>query len=151
MNRRGWGLTVLLTVLIAAPTAGAAPPSANPMQKEAQADPGAEARAQRLDRDFRCLVCQSQSLADSDAPLAHDLRLLIRQRIAAGDSDAQIRDFLVARYGEAVLMAPPFTGDTAVLWLGPGVLLLLGVGAAALYLRGPHRRGNRGRRKGGMA
>jgi len=97
-------------------------------------DPALEARAREVSRDLRCLVCQNQSIDDSDAPLAHDLRVLLRQRLAAGDSDEQARKFLVDRYGDYVLLKPPFKKTTLVLWFGPFLLLLAGVGAAfAVY------------------
>ena len=76
---------------------------------------------------FRCLVCQNQSIDDSDAPLARDLRLLIRERLTAGDSDNQVIDYLVSRYGEFVLLKPRFAAHTLVLWLGPFVILLAGL------------------------
>ena len=96
---------------------------------EMMADPAKEARARNLSRELRCMVCQNQSIDDSEAPLARDLRLLVRERIAAGDSDAQVIDFLVARYGEFVLLKPRFERQTLLLWLVPP-LLLFGGGAA---------------------
>jgi len=91
-------------------------------------DPALEARARGLSANLRCLVCQNQSIDDSDAPLARDLRLLVRERLVAGDSDAEVTKFLVARYGEFVLLRPPLGGHTLLLWLTP---LLLLAGAAA--------------------
>ena len=85
-----------------------------------------ETRARGLSHELRCMVCQNQSIDDSDAPLARDLRLLVRERLKAGDSDAQVLDYLVARYGQFVLLKPRFAWDTAVLWLAPLVVLLLG-------------------------
>ncbi len=104
---------------------------------EVLADPVLEARARGLSKELRCMVCQNQSIDDSDAPLARDLRILVRERLQAGDSDAQVLDFLVARYGEFVLLEPRFTGHTALLWLMPVIVLLIGaigpcVGLAAL-------------------
>jgi cytochrome c-type biogenesis protein CcmH len=99
---------------------------------EVMADPAKEARARNLSRELRCMVCQNQSIDDSEAPLARDLRLLVRERIAAGDSDAQVVDFLVARYGEFVLLKPRFEPQTFLLWLVPP-LVFLG-GAAALWV-----------------
>jgi len=90
-------------------------------------DPALEARARALSRDLRCMVCQNQSIDDSDAPLARDLRLLVRERLTAGDSDRQVVDFLVARYGDFVLLKPPFTSHTLALWLTPLVVLLAGM------------------------
>jgi len=97
------------------------------------ADPGQEAHARVLFRDVRCLVCQSQSIDESDAPLAHDLRQVVRQQVAQGRSDDQIRAFLVSRYGQFVLLAPKASLGNAVLWLGP--LLVVALGAAALLAR----------------
>ena len=91
---------------------------------EVLSDPALEARARVLSKELRCLVCQNQSIDDSAAPLARDLRLLVRERLTGGDSDQQVLDFLVARYGEFVLLKPRFAWHTALLWLGPpGVLL----------------------------
>jgi cytochrome c-type biogenesis protein CcmH len=93
---------------------------------EIMPDPAKEARARELSRELRCMVCQNQSIDDSEAPLARDLRLLVRERIAAGDSDAQVIDFLVARYGEFVLLKPRFENHTLLLWLLPPFALLGG-------------------------
>src|SRR5919108_5834739 len=93
---------------------------------EVMSDPAKEARARGLSRELRCMVCQNQSIDDSEAPLARDLRLLVREHIAAGDSDAQVIDFLVARYGEFVLLKPRFNPHTLVLWLVPPLALLGG-------------------------
>ena len=97
-------------------------------------DPQQEARAEALQEQLLCPVCQGESLAESNAPLAADLRHLIRQRIAAGDTDAQVKAFLVARYGNFILMKPPLMGSTWFLWFGPFVILLLGGGVAALVI-----------------
>jgi cytochrome c-type biogenesis protein CcmH len=91
-----------------------------------------EARARGLSRELRCMVCQNQSIDDSDAPLARDLRLLVRERLTAGDSDSQVIDFLVARYGEFVLLRPRFAWHNAVLWLTPLVVLI--AGAIGIFL-----------------
>jgi cytochrome c-type biogenesis protein CcmH len=85
-----------------------------------------ESRARNLSRELRCMVCQNQSIDDSDAPLARDLRVLVRERLGAGDSDHQVIDFLVSRYGDFVLLKPRFTSHTALLWLMPAVVLVLG-------------------------
>ncbi|MGL1664158.1 cytochrome c-type biogenesis protein, partial [Vibrio parahaemolyticus] len=85
-----------------------------------------EARARELSKELRCMVCQNQSIDDSDAPLARDLRLLVRERITAGDSDKQVMDFLVARYGEFVLLKPRLNPRTALLWLLPPLALMGG-------------------------
>ncbi|HEY8624219.1 MAG TPA: cytochrome c-type biogenesis protein [Casimicrobiaceae bacterium] len=86
---------------------------------EIMSDAAQEARARELSRELRCMVCQNQSIDDSEAPLARDLRLLVRERIAAGDSNTQVIDFLVARYGEFVLLKPRFESHTLLLWLLP--------------------------------
>jgi len=95
-------------------------------------DPALEARARALSQELRCVVCQNQSIDDSNAPLAHDLRVVVRERLSAGDTDAQVLAFVTARYGEFVLLRPPFKPRTLLLWLTP--LLLLG-GAAVFLLR----------------
>jgi cytochrome c-type biogenesis protein CcmH len=101
-------------------------------------DPALEARARALSRELRCMVCQNQSIDDSDAPLARDLRLLVRERLTKGDTDSEVLDFLVARYGEFVLLKPRFEWRTLVLWVTPpGVLI---VGLAALYVFSRRRR-----------
>src|SRR6516164_4208768 len=86
---------------------------------EVLSDPALEARARSLSKELRCMVCQNQSIDDSDAPLARDLRILVRERLQAGESDQQVINFLVARYGEFVLLKPRFSWHTALLWLGP--------------------------------
>jgi cytochrome c-type biogenesis protein CcmH len=117
--------------VIVALLAGLAAASAVAVQPdEMLPDPALEARAREISRDLRCLVCQNQSIDDSDAPLARDLRLLLRQRLTAGDSNAQAKQYLVDRYGDYVLLKPPFKTTTLVLWFGP-LLLLLGGAAAA--------------------
>jgi cytochrome c-type biogenesis protein CcmH len=121
-------LRYLCQVLLAISIASAAPAFAV-QPDEIMADPAREARARELSRELRCMVCQNQSIDDSEAPLARDLRLLVRERIAAGDSDAQVMDFLVARYGEFVLLKPRLTEHTLLLWLLPP-LALFGGGAA---------------------
>ena len=93
---------------------------------EIMSDEVKEARARDLSRELRCMVCQNQSIDDSEAPLARDIRLLVRERIAAGDSDQQVIDFLVARYGEFVLLKPRFERQTLLLWLVPPFLLIAG-------------------------
>jgi cytochrome c-type biogenesis protein CcmH len=98
---------------------------------EIMSDPAMETRARDLSRELRCMVCQNQSIDDSEAPLARDLRLLVRERIAAGDSDAQVIDFLVARYGEFVLLKPRLKPHTLLLWLLPP--LALAGGGLALW------------------
>jgi cytochrome c-type biogenesis protein CcmH len=117
-------IVVLMTAL-AASSAYAVQPD------EIMPDPAKESRARDLSRELRCMVCQNQSIDDSEAPLARDLRLLVRERIAAGDSDAEVIDFLVARYGEFVLLKPRLTPHTLLLWLLPP--LALAGGGLALW------------------
>jgi cytochrome c-type biogenesis protein CcmH len=93
---------------------------------EILADTKLEQRARDLSMGFRCLVCQNQSIDESDAPLAKDLRILIREHLTKGDSDAEIKDFIVARYGEFVLLKPRFTARTAILWATPFLIILVG-------------------------
>ena len=113
---------LLASVFVVAMMAGC--PSAYAVQPdEIMSDPVKEARARDLSRELRCMVCQNQSIDDSDAPLARDLRLLVRERIGSGDSDSQVMDFLVARYGEFVLLKPRFTPQTLLLWLLPPLVL----------------------------
>jgi cytochrome c-type biogenesis protein CcmH len=110
-------LVFIVAVMSASSSAHAVQPD------EIMADPVNEARARELSRELRCMVCQNQSIDDSEAPLARDLRLLVRERIAAGDSDAQVIDFLVARYGEFVLLKPRLEPHTLLLWLLPPLVL----------------------------
>ena len=126
---------LLALVLLALPAAHAVQPD------EIMSDPAKEARARELSRELRCMVCQNQSIDDSDAPLARDLRLLVRERIAAGDSDNQVLDFLVARYGQFVLLKPRFERQTLLLWLLPPMLLIGGGIALWLQVRRRDRRG----------
>ena len=103
------------------------------------ADPAAEVRAIELSKGLRCLVCQNQSIEDSNAELARDLRRIVRERIAAGDDDATVKAFLVARYGDWVLLKPPFKGLTLILWLAPAVLLACAFALArTVYRRQPN-------------
>lgn len=102
---------------------------------ERLADPALEARARALGGELRCLVCQNQSIDDSNADLAHDLRVLIRERLSAGDTDAQVLQFMVRRYGDFILLKPPVKPDTYLLWFGPFAVLALGALGAVVYLR----------------
>ena len=120
---------------------GLAGPSHAVQPDEIMPDPAKEARARELSRELRCMVCQNQSIDDSDAPLARDLRLLVRERIAGGDSDNQVIDFLVARYGEFVLLKPRLSPHTLLLWLLPPLALAGGGLALWFYSR---RRANAG-------
>ena len=102
-------------------------------------DPALEARARAISQELRCLVCQNQSIDDSNADLAHDLRVIVRERLVAGDSDQQVKDYLVARYGDFVLLDPPFRARTLILWLGPAALLAFGAVVIAIVLRRRYR------------
>jgi cytochrome c-type biogenesis protein CcmH len=102
---------------------------------EMLANPVLEARARALSKELRCMVCQNESIDDSEAPLAHDLRVLVRDRLKAGDSDQQVLDFLVARYGEFVLLKPPLSWHTVALWGVPPTALLVGAVIIILDLR----------------
>jgi cytochrome c-type biogenesis protein CcmH len=111
---------------------------------EVLADAALEARARVLSKELRCMVCQNQSIDDSDAPLARDLRILVRERLQAGDSDQRVIDFLVARYGEFVLLKPRFSAHTALLWLGPAAVLLIGACGLLMVARRYQRRARSG-------
>jgi cytochrome c-type biogenesis protein CcmH len=102
---------------------------------EMLSDPALEARARDIGKELRCLVCRNQSIDDSEADLAHDLRVLVRERLTAGDSDAQVIDYVRARYGDFVLLKPPFEVSTWLLWGGPALILLIGGLGIARYLR----------------
>ena len=129
--RKGLALLLLCFAVIAASPAFAVQPD------EIMSNAAQEARARELSRELRCMVCQNQSIDDSDAPLARDLRLLVRERIASGDSDVQVLDFLVARYGEFVLLKPRFRSHTFLLWLLTPVVLA--GGGLALWTHGRRR------------
>src|SRR5215831_13955663 len=125
-----WLFLIVLLTLINAPAFAVEP-------DEMLSDPALEVRARALSKELRCMVCQNQSIDDSEAPLARDLRILVRERLQAGDSDRQVIDFLVARYGEFVLLRPRFSWHTALLWLGPAAVLLIGAcGILVLARRG---------------
>ncbi|HEX4861612.1 MAG TPA: cytochrome c-type biogenesis protein [Rhizomicrobium sp.] len=119
---------LLLALLFVTSTAFAA------RAPETLPDPAQEARAQTLQKEFRCLVCQGESIDESGAPLAADLRRLIREHIRNGESDAQIKDYLVARYGDFILMNPPVQADTYALWAAPFLVLLLAAGAGTVVV-----------------
>lgn len=116
-------LALLLLLIVASPAMAARAP-------ETLSDPALEARARTLQKELRCMVCQGESIDESNAQLAADLRALIRERIKAGDSDAQIKQFLVSRYGDFILMKPPFDASTYALWLTPFAVLILAAGVA---------------------
>ena len=119
---------LFLLLLLAAPARAVQP-------DERLADPALEARARALSRELRCVVCQNESIDESNATIARDLRLLLRERLAKGDSDAQASEFLVARYGDFVLLRPPMRADTWLLWFGPFAVLILGAGIAVIAQR----------------
>lgn len=104
--------------------------------EERLTDPAQEARAREIADEIRCLVCQNQSIMDSNADLAKDLRAIIRERVAAGDTDDDVRDFLVVRYGDWVLLDPPFRMRTVILWLGPIFVFAFALIATLVFLRG---------------
>lgn len=124
-----YGYLVLIALISLAAPAGAVQPD------EILSDPILEARAREITKEVRCLVCRNESIDDSNADLARDLRLLVRERLVAGDSDAEVRDFLVARYGEFVLLKPPFNLGNLALWLAGPAIFVLGLFGAAVFLR----------------
>ena len=121
-------LALVLLALIALPALAVEPSEMLP-------DPALEARAREIGRTLRCVVCQNQAIDDSAAEVAHDMRRAVRERLAAGDSDAQVMDFMVARYGDYVLLRPPFKPGTWLLWLGGPLVLLAGAATLALAAR----------------
>jgi cytochrome c-type biogenesis protein CcmH len=125
------GLAILTLLLIALGVGGAAAVEPGEML----ADPALEARARFISKDIRCVVCQNQSIDDSQADLAADLRRIVRERLVAGDSDQQVRDYLAARYGDFVLLDPPVKPKTYALWYGPVAIFLLALGALLSYFR----------------
>ena len=126
---RRWVLALMLLAVLAPWSAHAVRPD------EMLPDPSLEVRARDIGKELRCLVCRNQSIDDSDADLAHDIRALVRQRLVAGDSDAQVIAYIRSRYGDYVLLKPPFQIDTWLLWGGPGLILLAGLWGAGRYLR----------------
>lgn len=122
-------LTLALAVLAAAPAIAVQP-------DEVLADPALEARARELSKDLRCLVCRNESIDESNAELARDLRVLLRERLVAGDSDVEAIDFIVDRYGEYVLLRPTADGSNWLLWAAGPLMLLLAAGLGYGYLRG---------------
>ena len=122
--------------LIAVLAALAAPNAAFAVRPdEMLKDPALEARARHLSEELRCMVCQNQSIDDSEAPLAHDLRVLVRQRLEAGDSDRQVLAYLVSRYGDFVLLKPPFKLETLLLWGLPPLALIAGLAGIVVLAR----------------
>jgi cytochrome c-type biogenesis protein CcmH len=129
----------IVGVAAAALFLGLAAPAFAVQPDEVLKDPAMEARAREICKELRCLVCQNQSIDDSNAPLARDLRVLVRERLVAGDDDTGVLSYITARYGDYVLLRPPFKASTYVLWIGPVIILLLGALGAALFLRGRNR------------
>ncbi len=132
MRRLGLTLAVLLTALWAAPGWAVEP-------DEMLDDPVLEARARALSQELRCLVCQNEPIDSSNADLARDLRILVRERLVAGDSDDDVKAFLVARFGDYVLLDPPMKLITYALWFGPALILLLGGLGVFLFFAGARR------------
>lgn len=98
-------------------------------------DPGLEKRARALSQNIRCLVCQNQSIDESNADLARDLRVLVRERLTAGDSDTEILDYLITRYGDFVMLKPPFKGSTYILWFGPILVFVIAATGLVIFFR----------------
>jgi len=122
------GLILSALLLIGTPVSAVEP-------GEILKDPAMEERARLISRDLRCVVCQNQSIDDSNADLARDLRLIVRERLKAGDTNTEVMDFVVARYGDFVLLTPPFKASTLLLWGGPGLMLLFGGIGLVLWFR----------------
>ncbi|MEQ9040193.1 MAG: cytochrome c-type biogenesis protein CcmH [Silicimonas sp.] len=130
-----WKTLAAAAVLAALPfAAGAVEPD------EILDDPVLEARAREISKDLRCVVCQNQDIDSSNAGVARDLRLLVRERLTAGDTNAEAIEFIRARYGDYVLLKPPFKPETYALWLAPALLVLLGAGAVIVVLRSSQKR-----------
>ncbi len=131
--------SLALVLLFALATPGifffSGPPAAAVEPSEMLKDPVLEARARDISSGLRCLVCQNQSIDESNAELARDLRVLVRTRLTAGDTNQQVVDYIVSRYGDFVLLKPPFKGITYALWFGPLILLVLGLLAGIMFAR----------------
>ncbi|WP_108659670.1 cytochrome c-type biogenesis protein [Acuticoccus kandeliae] len=121
-------LLLALALLVAAPAFAANP-------DEMLSDPALEARAREISQEVRCLVCQNQSIDASDAELARDLRILVRERVSAGDTNEEVLNYLTDRYGAFVRLRPPFTASTLLLWGAPLLIVIIALGAGGLYLR----------------
>ena len=121
-------LALLAIVSFAAPAHAVLP-------SEQLVDPRLESRARAISQELRCVVCQNQTIDDSDATLAHDLRVIVRERLKAGDSDEQVKAYIVKRYGSYVLLKPPLEPATLLLWFGPLLVLIVGGIGSAIYLR----------------
>lgn len=121
------GVILLISAVWASPSYAVNP-------EEILSDPEMEENARAVSRHLRCVVCQNQSIDDSDAELARDMRVLVRERIMAGDTNREVLDYMVSRYGNYVLLKPPFEASTYVLWIGPGVIFLLGLIAVGVFM-----------------
>ena len=142
MRCQRFAAAMVLGLALCGPFAGGVAPAFAVNPDEVLKDAGLEARARDLSAGLRCLVCQNQSIDDSNADLAKDLRLLVRQRLVAGDTNDEVIDYLVSRYGEFVLLKPRFDVATLALWGTPFVVLIAGIGFAVFTVRG--RRGRTG-------
>lgn len=129
-----WAILFAVATLTIAATAHAVEPD------EVLADPALEARAREISANIRCVVCQSQNIDDSNAPLAKDMRIIVRERLSAGESDEEVYEFLVERYGDYVLLKPPVQSNTVFLWAAPFVIFMTALTAAGLYLAGMRKR-----------
>jgi cytochrome c-type biogenesis protein CcmH len=130
-------MRALLLILMLSVIAG---PAVAVLPSEILKDSALEARARDISKGLRCLVCQNQSIDDSDATLARDLRVLVRERLVAGDTNDQVMEYVVSRYGDFVLLNPPFKTSTLVLWIGPFVFLFIGL-IAVMFLFGKRKQG----------
>lgn len=136
-------LVLMLALMLgtsAAFAAGPAPEDSFAMDVQGRLNPAQEARYQKLTRELRCLVCMNETIADSTAALANDMRMQVRKQLVAGRSDKQILKYLTDRYGDFVLYNPPFKRVTVLLWLGPLILVLLALALALAYVRRSHRK-----------
>ena len=133
MRNRVLGLRVLLAMIVLLTAFWTAAPAVTP--DEVLQDPKLEARARAISQDLRCVVCQNQSIDDSNAPLAHDLRVLLRERLSSGDTDEQAVDYIVARYGNFVLLKPPMQLNTFFLWIGPVLFVMIAAIGFGRYVR----------------
>lgn len=125
----------LLSALILGAALFSSQPAAAVEPNEILADPALEHRAREVGKALRCVVCQNQAIDDSNSELARDMRILVRERIVAGESDQEIIEYMVSRYGDYVLLDPPFKGTTYVLWFGPALIVLIGVVSVVMFYR----------------
>lgn len=137
-----WGSACALVLFCAMATLPQ--PAVAVQPDEVLSDPALEARARELSKDLRCLVCRNENIDESNAELARDLRILVRERLVEGDSNTEVIDFVVARYGEYVLLRPTASGANWLLWAAGPLMLLLALGVAAGYMRGRERASKEG-------